>query len=118
MGTTLAEKLWDSHLVTKGEDGAPDLRQLLTSSIDATSQDDGWASLGSLGNYLSNTHSSFDARNYGFGRLITLLRDQDYLEVEQNDGAPRVRIRAAAPKVTSRQRTSKKAAAKKAATKA
>jgi len=25
MGTTLAEKLWDSHLVRKGEDGAPDL---------------------------------------------------------------------------------------------
>ena len=25
MGTTLAEKLWDSHLVKRGEDGAPDL---------------------------------------------------------------------------------------------
>ncbi|WP_062304048.1 3-isopropylmalate dehydratase large subunit [Demequina subtropica] len=25
MGTTLAEKLWDNHLVRKGEDGAPDL---------------------------------------------------------------------------------------------
>ncbi|WNM25365.1 3-isopropylmalate dehydratase large subunit [Demequina capsici] len=25
MGTTLAEKLWDNHLVKKGEDGAPDL---------------------------------------------------------------------------------------------
>ena len=25
MGTTLAEKLWQDHLVTKGEDGAPDL---------------------------------------------------------------------------------------------
>ncbi|SEJ00478.1 3-isopropylmalate dehydratase large subunit [Demequina mangrovi] len=25
MGTTLAEKLWESHLVRKGEDGAPDL---------------------------------------------------------------------------------------------
>ena len=25
MGTTLAEKLWQSHLVTKGTDGAPDL---------------------------------------------------------------------------------------------
>ncbi len=25
MGTTLAEKLWNSHLVRKGEDGAPDL---------------------------------------------------------------------------------------------
>ena len=25
MGTTLAEKLWNDHLVRQGEDGAPDL---------------------------------------------------------------------------------------------
>jgi uncharacterized protein (TIGR00288 family) len=87
----------------------PDLRQLLTSSINATSQDDGWAHLGSLGNYLSNTHSSFDARNYGFGRLITLLRDQDYLDVE-TDGSPRVRLRSHRP--------AKKATTRKAAKKA
>ena len=34
----------------------PDLQKLLTSAIDATSQDDGWAHLGSVGNYLSNTY--------------------------------------------------------------
>ena len=25
MGKTLAEKVWDDHVVVKGEDGAPDL---------------------------------------------------------------------------------------------
>ena len=94
----------------------PDLRKLLTSSINATSQDDGWVHLGSLGNYLSNTHSSFDARNYGFSRLITLLRDQDFLDVDAEGGAPRVRLRPAAStsKVVTRKRTTKKAPAKKA----
>ena len=94
----------------------PDLRKLLTSSINATSQDDGWAHLGSLGNYLSNTHSSFDPRNYGYGRLITMLRDQDYLDVD-TDVSPRVRLRAQGNKVTTRTRTAKKSPAKKAAPK-
>ncbi len=93
----------------------PDLSRLLTSAINATSQDDGWAHLGQVGNYLSNTHSSFDPRNYGFGRLITLLRDQDYLDVD-TEGAPMVRLR---PKqtttVVTRKRTAKKSAATKAA---
>ena len=69
-----------------GEAPLPDLEKLLRAAVDATSQEDGWAHLGRVGNYLSNTHSSFDPRNYGFGRLITLLRDQDYLDVEQNGG--------------------------------
>ena len=67
-------------------------QKLLTSAIDATSQDDGWSHLGSVGNYLSNTYSSFDPRNYGFGRLITLLRDQDYLDVD-TEGSPTVRLK-------------------------
>jgi uncharacterized LabA/DUF88 family protein len=71
----------------------PDLRRILTSAVETTSQDDGWASLGSLGNYLNNTHASFDPRNYGFSKLSALARAQDYLEVRQSDGqAPRVRL--------------------------
>lgn len=91
----------------------PDLRKLLTSAINATSQDDGWAHLGNLGNYLSNTHSSFDPRNYGFGRLITLLRDQDYLDVE-TDGSPRTRLRSNRTAKKQASRATKKAPAKKA----
>ena len=92
----------------------PDLRKLLTSAINATSQDDGWAHLGSVGNYLSNTSSSFDPRNYGFGRLITLLRDQDYLDID-TEGSPTVRLKPkqTTTKVVTRKRTTKKAAAKK-----
>lgn len=63
----------------------PDLQKLLTSAIDATSDDDGWAHLGSVGSYLGSSQSSFDPRNYGFGKLVTLARAQDYVEVEDRD---------------------------------
>ncbi len=74
--------------------GLPDLRKILTRAVETSSQDDGWASLGPVGNYLTNTHASFDPRNYGFSKLSALVRAQDYLEVQQEEGhSPRVRLR-------------------------
>jgi uncharacterized LabA/DUF88 family protein len=97
--------------------GQPNLERLLTRAVETSSQDDGWASLGQVGNYLSNTHASFDPRNYGFSKLSLLARAQTYLEVEQGDGrAPRVRLKSTAPaKKTAKapaRRTSKKTAKK------
>ena len=91
----------------------PDLRVILRAAIETASQDDGWASLGQVGNYLSKTHASFDPRNYGFTKLSALARAQDYLEVEQLDGrSPRVRLKAEAPArktaTSSRRRPAKK----------
>jgi hypothetical protein len=97
----------------------PDLREILVAAIDDTSGDDGWAHLGQVGQVLGTRYATFDPRLYGFSKLISLARAQDYLEVEQNEGAPRVRQRPKTPKVTSRTRkrsTAKKAAVKKAAT--
>ncbi|WP_122816480.1 NYN domain-containing protein [Nocardioides pantholopis] len=91
----------------------PDLREILTAAVDNTSAEDGWALLGSVGSYLNTRHASFDPRNYGFGKLISLARAQDYLELAHEDGnAPRVRLKPVKvpPKVTTRRRTAKKAA--------
>jgi hypothetical protein len=95
----------------------PDLREILVAAIDDTSGDDGWAHLGQVGQVLGTRYATFDPRLYGFSKLISLARAQDYLEVEQNEGAPRVRQRPKTPKVTSRTRTrtAKKAPAKKTA---
>jgi uncharacterized LabA/DUF88 family protein len=102
--------------------GLPDLRKILTRAVETSSQDDGWASLGPVGNYLTNTHASFDPRNYGFSKLSALVRAQDYLEVQQEEGhSPRVRLRpqgtTAAPASGSGRRT-RKTPAKAPATKA
>ena len=93
----------------------PDLEKILVTAIDATSQEDGWSRLGSVGNYLSTRHASFDPRNYGFSKLVALARAQDYVEVEQKNGeAPRVRLmanrlpdKAPAKKSSTRSRTRK-----------
>ena len=89
----------------------PDLRKLVTAAVNATSQDDGWTHLGSLGSYLVATQASFDPRNYGFGKLITLARGQDYLDVE--DSPPRVRLKTGRPAAQAKpvvKRTTRKAA--------
>ena len=73
----------------------PDLRKLMTKAIDSTSQEDGWSSLSAVGSYLGNSHASFDPRNYGFAKLSSLAKAQDYLEVKQgtNGSAPRLRMK-------------------------
>jgi uncharacterized LabA/DUF88 family protein len=105
-------------LGAKGADEpAPAAREILVAAIDDTSGDDGWAHLGQVGQVLGTRYATFDPRLYGFSKLISLVRAQDYLDVEQNEGAPRVRQRPKTPKVTSRTRTARKSPAKKATAK-
>jgi NYN domain/OST-HTH/LOTUS domain len=92
----------------------PELRRLLTLAIEEKSGDDGWANLGAVGQYLQALDTSFDPRNYGFGKLVALVRAQDYVEVKQGSGTPRVRLHEASPtkktavKRTTRSRTTKR----------
>ncbi len=89
----------------------PDLRRLMTKAIESKSGDDGWASLSAIGSYLGASHASFDPRNYGFAKLSTLARAQDYLEVAQpSDGSNALRVRVSA--TPGARRTTKKAAKK------
>ena len=86
----------------------PDLRKLLTRAVEATSHDDGWTSMSSLGNYLVKSHASFDPRNYGFAKLSTLAKSQDFLELKQagkDSAGPRVRIRPERPASAPAKRT-------------
>lgn len=101
----------------------PDLRKLMTKAIDSTSQDDGWSSLSAVGSYLGNSHASFDPRNYGFPKLSSLAKAQDYLEVKPgtaNGSGPRVRMkpaaaREAAPAAAVKKTSRRRAPARKAA---
>jgi uncharacterized LabA/DUF88 family protein len=95
-----------------------DLRRLLTATVEATSQEDGWASLSAVGSNLTTRRASFDPRSYGFPKLSALVRAQAYLEVEEHHGRTRVRLRSAAPAATARRPAAKKAAKAAKATKA
>ena len=58
------------------------LRDLLTSAISSTAQEDGWAHLGAVGSLVNKNDPSFDSRNFGYKKLGDLVRDQAYLEID------------------------------------
>lgn len=84
-------------------DAAPaptiNLQSALTRALNAVSDDEGWASLGALGNQLNRTHPSFDARTFGgsAARLSTLVEAQPYLETSGSGNGMRVRRKGTGP---------------------
>jgi uncharacterized protein (TIGR00288 family) len=61
------------------------LINLLRQAIEAVSDDDGWANLGSVGQHISN-QTSFDSRNYGYAKLSGLFAAIDLFEMKKGAG--------------------------------
>jgi len=61
----------------------PSPNKKLREAVDNASGDDGWANLGTVGSMLVKNDPSFDARNYGFKKLVELVNAQSYLEVRK-----------------------------------
>jgi uncharacterized protein (TIGR00288 family) len=95
-----------------GEETVPqlNLQSALTKAVNATADDDGWTTLSTIGNHLARSHSSFDPRTYGHGKLSSLVADQPYLETRQDGRHLEVRLKQA-------RRTTKKTTTKKTAKK-
>jgi uncharacterized LabA/DUF88 family protein len=45
----------------------------LRNAVEAASDDDGWATLASVGHIITKQHPDFDSRNYGFAKLSDLM---------------------------------------------
>jgi uncharacterized LabA/DUF88 family protein len=76
----------------------PDLRSMLVAAIDSTSAEDGWSALSAVGSHIGTNNPSFDSRNYGYPKLVELVRAQDYVDVEHLPDQPvRVRLRPSRP---------------------
>lgn len=74
--------------------GDAQLMQLLRNAVAACSDDDGWASLGSVGSTIAKRAPEFDSRNWGYAKLIGLVTATDDFDVERVDGhGGQVRIR-------------------------
>ena len=86
------------------------LESALTKAVNATSGDDGWSTLGTVGQHLSRAHADFDPRTFGHQKLSTLVEEQPYLETRSEGSSRQVRLR-------TKNRTSAKAPAKRATTK-
>jgi uncharacterized LabA/DUF88 family protein len=75
---------------------------VLTRAIAQMETEDGWVSLGTVGQRLANIASDFDPRTYGFRKLSDLIRRTGAFDMDQPDGRT-IRIRAK-PVQTSRSR--------------
>jgi hypothetical protein len=64
-----------------------ELLNLITESINDIADDDGWAFLGDLGNLLLKKQPNFDPRNYGYSKLVPLIRSTgQFLVIEKQTG--------------------------------
>lgn len=65
------------------------VRNTVLTIVQETSDDDGWASLGDIGNILTKRYPDFDVRNFGFHKLtpfIKSLKIFDLRSARGNDG--------------------------------
>jgi Fe-S-cluster formation regulator IscX/YfhJ len=58
---------------------------LVTASINDIADENGWAFLGELGNLLLKKRPDFDPRNYGFTKLLPLIKSLDNFEIDERD---------------------------------
>jgi uncharacterized LabA/DUF88 family protein len=59
---------------------------LLRNAVNASSDDGGWAELGLVGSHIANQSPDFDARNYGYGRLGTLVAATQLFDIDERPG--------------------------------
>jgi len=67
------------------KDGA--LVRLLRTAVEQTSEDDGWAHMSKVANYISN-NSSFSSLNYGYRKFSDLIKASELFKIEmRKDGS-------------------------------
>jgi uncharacterized protein (TIGR00288 family) len=74
--------------------GDTELVRLLRTSVEQTSDDDGWAHLGKVGQYIAN-NSSFSPVNYGYRKLSDLIRASELFTFETRNGSAAIYIKEA-----------------------
>ena len=78
------------------------LVNLVTSSINDIADENGWAFLGDLGNMLLKKRPDFDPRNYGFEKLLQLIRNLGLFEIDERESTRKniklVYVRVKSPK--------------------
>lgn len=61
------------------------LVKLISDSIEDIADETGWAFLGDLGNILIKKMPNFDSRNYGFSKLVQLIKGMGVFEIDQRE---------------------------------
>ena len=61
------------------------LLNLLVSSVNDIADENGWAFLGELGSFILKKRPDFDPRNYGFEKLLPLIRSLNRFEIDERE---------------------------------
>ncbi len=59
------------------------VKRLIINSISDLADEDGWVFLSSVGNHMLRKEPSFDSRNYGFKKLVDIMRNIDQIEIQE-----------------------------------
>jgi uncharacterized LabA/DUF88 family protein len=62
-----------------------ELIKLISDSINDLAGEDGWAFLGELGNFLLRKKPDFDPRNYGFRKLVPMIKSIGQFEIDERN---------------------------------
>ncbi len=61
------------------------LVKLITESINDIADEDGWVFLGDLGNLILKKQPDFDPRNYGYKKLVPLIRNIHKVDIDERE---------------------------------
>lgn len=89
------------------------LVKLISDTITDVADESGWAFLGEVGNLIMKKQPSFDPRNYGFKKLVLLLKSVDKFDIDErvtNKGNKNIRHVYVRLKVKGKRVTKKKTA--------
>ncbi len=62
-----------------------DVIRLISDSITALAEEDGWVGLSTLGALIMKRQPDFDSRNYGFKKLIELVKNIPQIEIDKRE---------------------------------
>ncbi len=61
------------------------LIEIIIESIEDIADENGWAFLGDLGNFLLKKQPNFDPRNYGYAKLVPLIKSFGRFEIDERE---------------------------------
>jgi len=62
-----------------------DLKKLIADSVNDLGDEDGWVYLGVLGNLILKKKPDFDPRNYGYKKLIDLIKEIKEIDIDERE---------------------------------
>jgi uncharacterized LabA/DUF88 family protein len=63
----------------------PEIIEIISDSIDDLADENGWTYLGDLGSLIIKKKPDFDSRNYGYPKMLPLIKNINKFEIDERD---------------------------------